>query len=253
LRPGLELYIQRVREEVGADVYKGRDHWELSLGFSWLTVLRRLLLRTQQYRHGGAILVTSETVDADLNIKHRIAYDRLRSGLHRNGVTTMRKTHASDQIHNQYLNQGAESIPAHLYLTEVVAGAEQDDSQSEINGAIWFVSLLSRVDGLVLLTPHLEVRGFGVEITEKDPPVRIARATDPTATVSGRLDLDYNYFGTRHRSMMRYCAKHPGSVGFVISQDGDVRVMTLVAETLVIWENVMLRLDDMDSVRKIDG
>lgn len=252
LRPGLDLFIRGVRNVVGEDIYKERDHWELSLGFSWLTVLRRLLLRAQQYRHGGAILITPDETHAELNIKHRLAYDRLRSALHRNGVTTMRSTHARDRIHNDYLDKRADSLPAHLYLTETIAGSERDDSQSEINGAIWFVSLLSRVDGLVLLTPHLEVGGFGVEITSKAPPARIAIATSPTATEGGRIDLDYNYFGTRHRSMMRYCAKHPGSVGFVISQDGDVRVMTLVGDTVVVWENVMLRLDDMDSVRKSD-
>jgi len=42
--------------------------------------------------------------------------------------------------------------------------------------------------------------------------------------------------------MMRYCAKFPGSVGFVISQDGDVRVMTSVDGRLVIWENIQLQL-----------
>jgi hypothetical protein len=252
LRPGLDLYFQRVRKQVSEDAYNARDHWELSLGFTWLTVLRRLLLRAQQYRHGGAILITPDETFADLNIKHRLGYNRLRSAFHRHGVTAIRSTHARDRIHDEYLDKGVGSIPAQLYLTEFVSGAEQDDSESEINGAIWFISLLSRVDGLVLLTPHLEVRGFGVEITSNDPPVRLANATNPTATQSGRTQLDYNHFGTRHRSMMRYCAKHPGSVGFVISQDGDVRVMTLVNDTLVVWENIMLRLDDMDSNRTID-
>jgi hypothetical protein len=38
--------------------------------------------------------------------------------------------------------------------------------------------------------------------------------------------------------MMRYCAQTPGSVGFVISQDGDVRAITLVKGRLVMWESI---------------
>ena len=41
--------------------------------------------------------------------------------------------------------------------------------------------------------------------------------------------------------MMRYCFQHPGSVGFVISQDGEVRVITKVGERLVMWENIKLK------------
>jgi hypothetical protein len=100
---------------------------------------------------------------------------------------------------------------------------------------------------LVLLTPHLEVSGFGVEITTEPRPSRVAQATDAAATHSACRDLDYHHFGTRHRSMMRYCASCPGSVGFVISQDGDVRAMTLVGNALMVWENIVLRLDNIDA------
>ena len=41
--------------------------------------------------------------------------------------------------------------------------------------------------------------------------------------------------------MMRCCAVNPGSVGFVISQDGDVRAMTQVGGQVVLWENIRLR------------
>jgi hypothetical protein len=33
-------------------------------------------------------------------------------------------------------------------------------------------------------------------------------------------------------------------VGFVVSQDGDLRVMTQVKGNVVLWENIRLRLDD---------
>lgn len=47
---------------------------------------------------------------------------------------------------------------------------------------------------------------------------------DPKAEV-GPLRTDARRFGTRHQSMMRLCFARPGSVGFVVSQDGNVRAI----------------------------
>jgi len=55
-------------------------------------------------------------------------------------------------------------------------------------------------------------------------------------TVRARADA----YGTRHRSMFNYCAAHSGSVGFVVSQDGDIRAITKVGTKLVMWENIRL-------------
>jgi hypothetical protein len=38
--------------------------------------------------------------------------------------------------------------------------------------------------------------------------------------------------------MMRYCFANPKSVGFVISQDGEIRAMTRVGGRLIMWENL---------------
>jgi hypothetical protein len=38
--------------------------------------------------------------------------------------------------------------------------------------------------------------------------------------------------------MMRYCFAHPKSVGFVVSQDGEIRAMTRVGNRLIMWENL---------------
>ena len=41
---------------------------------------------------------------------------------------------------------------------------------------------------------------------------------------------------------MRYCFEIPGTRGFVISQDGDVRAVTRIRGKLVFWENVNVQL-----------
>ncbi|HEX9927087.1 MAG TPA: hypothetical protein VGB02_00960, partial [Pyrinomonadaceae bacterium] len=141
-------------------------------------------------------------------------------------------------------------IPASLYLEKEVAGDELIDNSSEIEGTLWFISLLTKVDGLVLMNPYLEVRGFGTEITFSDEPSEIFVANTRNATRKSLKKADYNHYGTRHRSMMRYCSQIENSVGFVISQDGDVRVITQVDGNLVIWENIKLQQHFDDIKRK---
>ena len=101
------------------------------------------------------------------------------------------------------------------------------------------MSLLTRVDGLVLLDLDLAVRGFGVEITATGPPPALWSARDAAGEV---LDpLEYERYGTRHRSMFRYCAAAPGSVGFVVSQDGAVRAVTALERGVVVWEDIKVQ------------
>ncbi len=151
------------------------------------------------------------------------------------------------------MDKDAEDMPVGLYLDEVVAGYHLEEIRNELGGVIWFISLLTRVDGLVLLNQNLEVQGFGVEITEAEEPSEIYTAGDVWASDYLLKKVDYQQYGTRHRSMMRYCAKYPGSVGFVISQDGDVRVMTNVDGRLIVWENIQLQLPKFVSRRKPRG
>ena len=244
LVPGIQTYIEAVRRALPEYVYDDRSHWDTSLASYWISSLCRLLLRVQNYRHGGAVLITPDTSSYGLNVKYRLQYPRLRSALETRALLGIQQTYASDQIFANCLEKSADEVPTDLYLDETVFGHELSENQSELDGTLWFIALLSRVDGLVLMSPTLEVQGFGVEITYAEEPSAVFMAGDNRATKKRLRHIDYNHYGTRHRSMMRYCAQVPGSVGFVVSQDGDVRVMTQVHSQLVMWENIKLRLDD---------
>jgi len=50
------------------------------------------------------------------------------------------------------MEQDLEEMPVGLYLDEVVAGYGLEEIRNEIGGVIWFISLLTRVDALVLLS-----------------------------------------------------------------------------------------------------
>jgi len=108
-------------------------------------------------------------------------------------------------------------------------------------GCVNFIASLARVDGCVLMSSGLNVRGFGVEITCRNDPPEVSAAGDERATKAKLRRSDFSHFGTRHRSMMRYCYLNPESIGFVISQDGDVRAITRIRKRLVLWENVRLQ------------
>ncbi len=201
--------------------------WDVSLASHWISSLRRLLLRAQNLGHGGAILITPALITPNaspegLNVKYRIDYPRLQVALESHALTNIQTVIASDIIMEQYLDEDAEDIPVWLHLDEVVGTSDLEESRSEIDGTIWFISLLTRVDGLVLMNSHLEVQGFGVEITYSNRPSAIAIAENQHATKIRQDSSIYDHYGTRHRSMMRYCSQVPNSVGFVISQDGDV-------------------------------
>ena len=127
-------------------------------------------------------------------------------------------------------------------LDETVSNAEIEDIEQEVTNAIWFISLLSKVDGLVLIDSDLVIQGFGVEIMVNEEPMDIRLARTRFATSASRMkQLDYSHYGTQHRSMMRYCNTVPGSLGFVVSQDGDVRAMTKMESALVIWDSIKLQ------------
>jgi hypothetical protein len=250
LEVGIRFHLDTLRtgwpDEFPADF----DDWEPPLAEAWLATLRRLLLRVQNIRHGGAFLMTPDQTRQGLLIKQKISYSRLRTALQRQAVANAEQLIANGIISDEYMEKNGEDMPVGLHLDEVVAGYDLEEIRNELAGVIWFISLLTRVDGLVLLDPNLEVQGFGVEITVPEEPTEIYSAGDAWASESLLRKVDYQHYGTRHRSMMRYWAKFPGSVGFVISQDGDVRVMTKVNGQLIIWENIQLQLPKFVSRRR---
>ncbi len=242
LEIGVRSHLDSLRAGWPDEFPADYSDWEAPVTEAWLSALRRLLLRVQSIRHGGTLLVTSDQAFQGLLVKHKITYGRLRTALQRRALAEAQQIIASGIIVDEYLEKQLEDMPVGLYLDEAVADSDLEELRNELGGVIWFISLLTRVDGLVLLDQNLEVQGFGVEITVSDEPEEIYAAGDAWASEWLLKKVDYQQYGTRHRSMMRYCAKFPGSVGFVISQDGDVRVMTGVNGRLVIWENIQLQL-----------
>ena len=250
LSTGIERYLQAVRSHIPDDIYQAEGEMDEFHTQQWLSVLCRILLRIQKIKKGGAILITPGISANDLNVKYGINYDRLPTSLEANAITKIKSDYL--ERHLLGLNEAKpKEIPSNQYFQLRRLEKDLRANKNEIDGVIWFIALLTRVDGLVVMDPNLAVRGYGVEIKNWQEPDNLFIATDRMATPAKLRPASYNHFGTRHRSMMRYCYQNPGSIGFVVSQDGEVRVMTMVEERLVIWENIKLKYYSYASRKKV--
>ena len=121
---------------------------------------------------------------------------------------------------------------------------------SEMAGCVKFIGSLSRVDGLVLMDKDLVVRGFGTEIVGVPEIASLYVADDEHG--QKLREIPASEYGTRHRSMLRYCNAHEDSIGFVVSQDGLVRAVKSVGGKLIMWQNVqvLLTIDDSQCTDK---
>jgi hypothetical protein len=87
----------------------------------------------------------------------------------------------------------------------------------------------SAVDGCVVLSRDLRLLGFGAEILTKDADLpgdrRLLFDVDSQDNLSLERALE-KVGGTRHRSAMRLCMKIAGALAVVVSQDGDLTVLS---------------------------
>lgn len=141
----------------------------------------RILLRIQNYQHGGALLIT-DRIKSDLDIKYKIEYERLPESMER--------------------------------LLQLLV---QNTTYSDIS---------------------LKVEGFGAVIKAKELPEFIYTSKTSIVNEAKLTTVNPNNLGTRHRSMFSYCWTNKGSLGFVISQDGDIRAIARINDKLIMWENI---------------
>jgi len=249
LLPGIESYITKVISTVGASKFHKRGHWTGSLAGYWINSLCDLLLRVQGLKHGGALLLNPGNED-HLKIKYRLQYDRLRSSLFRRAVLHIDNTDVSDMIFEEVLDTKSNEVPVDYYLDESITASDIRENDREISGALWFIACLSRVDGLIVIDKDLTVLGFGAEITVNEIPKIVVQARSRLGGTIAAPRLDYEHFGTRHRSMIRYIGQNSNSIGFVISQDASVRAVTQVGGKVVVWDDLKLHRQSRARVRR---
>ncbi|HEY0965693.1 MAG TPA: hypothetical protein VGE13_04415 [Candidatus Saccharimonadales bacterium] len=203
--------------------------------------LSRIILRIQSFGHGGAFIITPNVDSARLNIKYKLNYDRLAESLVRCEVLSILNQQYHEIIMNKF-EEGRKTLDGELYFDSAIIDGELDDATEALTGSIWFASLLSRVDGLIVFDESLNIRGFGAEILVENPADHVLNATTIIAeeTLRTARPIDPAQFGTRHRSMMRYINADSKGLGFVISQDGAEKIMINLEGKVVYWDGIKL-------------
>ena len=172
----------------------------------------------------------------------KFSYDRLPkalAGLVRHQVS---KDRVQREIAEQCRDRFQTDLPRRLHEDILTARKQLEAHKNEVLGCVRFIASLSRVDGFVILDKSLVVHGFGVELRADSALNEVWIAGDSRAHARWMRTTRLEEFGTRHRAMMRYCFETPGTLGFVISQDGDVRAVTRIRDKLLLWENVNVQL-----------
>ncbi len=226
------------------------SNWSKQMQNLRINVLCRLLIKIQNYKHGGALLITNSKKQL-LDVKYEINYERLRLGIINYIKYAALNRFYSKEI-GDHLDKNEETIPVDSYLGEDDTDNSLEEVASELKGAIRYVSSLSCVDGLTILDKNFNVKGFGTVIKSKGTPEKVYLSKTISISENNLSAISPDHFGTRHRSMFSYCWNNEDSLGFVISQDGDIRAIKKVNDKLIIWENIkVLRFMESNKLTKL--
>jgi hypothetical protein len=207
-----------------------------------LNAISRVLLNIQQYGHGGGLLITPGPSPCATNVKYRLHYDRLPKAIAGLVQHQLIKDQLQGDIVDHFRGPDGTGLPRRLHEDLVAHRRQVEAHKNAILGSVRFIASLSRVDGFVILDKSLIVHGFGVELRADSKLSEVWLARDSQAQPRLLRTAHLEEYGTRHRAMIRYCFEMPESLGFVVSQDGDIRAMTRIGDRLVLWENVNVQL-----------
>jgi len=218
-------------------VEKANESWQREIEGIYKETISRILIRIQNYQHGGTLLITKDP-NKEINIKHKIKYDRLSKSIQFNFINVISRIKYLETIVTDYVEPKKESMSTSSCIRYLQTQMKNDQAYSELRGCIRYISSLSCIDGLVVLTPTLNVLGFGTIIEFKEPPEYVYKSPIATVNESKLIQTKSNSFGTRHQSMIAYCHNNPEAIGFVVSQDGDIRAFSQINNKVIMWENI---------------
>lgn len=217
------------------------EHWEQFRDGNAFGLITRtwgsILSRVSDARHGGTFLVVPEGVDLScyVDIKYTLNSDQLCAAI--------------------WKRASFEPGLSNLEYRKSMASTDLDDahfSQRDLARTADLVASLSAVDGATVLRCDLTLLGFGAEILETSLPNSgdlIKYGQHP----SGRPeDEPLINLGMRHRSAYRFCEKVGGSIVFVVSQDGGLRVFCNVDGKVISHKGSTPEHDVLTSIRAKD-
>jgi hypothetical protein len=173
---------------------------DLTMASEYLDAVRSIVREMAAHGHGGIVIIShEEQPQVAESATYKMTLDSSLTALFR----------LVGRITVQQDRKGTPSF-GHLLRNALL---------TEIERVIEEVGALTAIDGAVLLNRDLALIAFGV-ILPIGQPTAVAQAMDAEG-LHGRI-IDLGSRGTRHRAGVAYAARHPGSVVFVASEDGQV-------------------------------
>ncbi len=233
--PFLKPIAMRIRAALGPSQISSSI--EDQLFDEWSTTVARICIGLRRAGTGGALLISSRPRGDLLDVSHALPYSCLGHAVVLRVLDIEHLGVAGNALHSA---TRAASIRTSLVTAQRFADIDATDREDELTGAVRIATSLASVDGLVLLTPLLEVLGFGVKIRTELPIGRVYVGPDFVRRGAAATRVNPSRFGTRHSSMLQYCRADPRAIGVVVSQDGQVRLVVSLGRSLTLWENVQL-------------
>jgi hypothetical protein len=199
-------------------------------------VLRRVLATIRGAQHGGTLLIVPPTRvpeivsgERSVQVKYGFSDEEPRRRLL---TLTLRIMEELARVHSQ-----GHPSPVGWREYETSDAATIVDLDEALFEVAHLIADLSQVDGAVVMTSHLDLLGFGAEITGRLPDIgRVARAADLEGTRRDWVRTDR--VGTRHRSVYRLCHEARDVLALVVSQDGGLRFVRWCHDAVTYWDQV---------------
>jgi hypothetical protein len=232
----LSPIAQKISMALGSSIPSSENEQELFN--EWSKTIARICIGIRRAGTGGALLISPHPNTRILEVGHRIPYSRLGHA----AILHVLDSQYSRLCYKAYSDSREKNdvVSIKMVSEQDCAETDQEDRESELSAAIRMVTSFASLDGIVLLTPLLEVVGFGVKVLSSPSASRVYVADDYVRRGSKAKCIDISQFGMRHISMLNYCLADRKAIGIVVSQDGQVRLMFSEGKSLLLWENVQL-------------
>jgi hypothetical protein len=221
--------LRRILGEEDLDHF-ARNHGGGHMVYSYPEFALRRLVRSMRATEAGAILAMlpkSPTLELLATVKYEHAdpmtlANRIKNDYELSMLSLSKRIarHGEDQTNEQ------------IQAREAAERAEELAAE-ELESAIEDVAQLSAIDGAVIAGPSLAIYGAGCVLPSKEvAPEIVRRALNSEGT---KIEEYRNDHGARHRAAFSFAHENPGAVVFVTSEDGAVKCVHAVDDTVLVW------------------
>ncbi len=234
-------------QERGTSLLKFQDVIKIDFKRYYIQFMKHILSNISSHRHGGALIVLSETKNnideichTDLKIKYM-----LNSNISLGDNILMFLINFEEFIYlNNKTIKNEHQINNDLYESIMSLQKNSQGEYHKIIDLLNHISNLANVDGAVVMTNSFKIIGFGAEINCNYENLKECVETNDQMAKDCK-SFNFENYGTRHRSAIKFASKYPDSIVFVISQDGGIKGIKSNSDKVIVWPNVDMNIVDI--------